>query len=265
MVGLIADNIIINLVPNIGVDWHNSWWLVALISLAIIINQIISLTWDMLPFYKKAVKRKPMRIDLKQHAFVIIGGMVGFIAMSQNLLLAVICGIVGAWVGYGFKCFGKWLTSKMVEEQKVNEVLLLYEIVSLYISSGYTMHEALSAGLYLVDSIKPALRKCLDNWSQGPQRALEKMNEELNNPETNTLIGILQRGIIIGPDKITNFLAQESETMNKIREFKTEQGLGVRPIIQTLYLIFPGLALIGVTLLPVGYHISKMLTSIRLQ
>ncbi|MCL4439640.1 MAG: hypothetical protein M1609_03310 [Firmicutes bacterium] len=85
-----------------------------------------------------------------------------------------------------------------------------------------------------------------------------------NIPEGYALSRILQRAVVIGPAKLAEFLKQESMTMESIRQHRIEQGLGIRPLVQTLYLFFPGLALIGVTLLPIGYHVAKAIMSVKL-
>lgn len=197
----------------------------------------------------------------------LIGAVLGFLAFVQSvktLWMAVIAGCIGSLIGR-LATFGyRWLKEKLTEERKAGEVLLLGEVISLYASAGYTLYDALSASVYMVNLIREPLQKALRSWSQGPQRALKRMGEEINLPEANILIGVLQRAVNIGTANIAELLGQESYTMERIRQYRIEQGLSTRPIIQAAYLIFPGLALVGVTLIPVGYHVAKMIRAIHL-
>lgn len=197
----------------------------------------------------------------------LVGALGGFVVLAQfpygvwkGFIGATLGWLVGRLTGKGYL----WLKRKVQEERRAGEVILLGEIISLYASSGYSLYDALSAGVYMVSLIREPLQKCLRSWSQGPQRALQRFAQEVNLPEANILIGVLQRGVDIGAGSIASLLSQESYTMERIRQYRIEQGLSTRPIIQTLYLLFPGLALLGVTLMPVGYHIAKMITGLRI-
>lgn len=211
--------------------------------------------------------RSPGEISREEYYAGIAGAAGGFIVCVQ-IPYGVWKGLIGALAGWlagrlmGW--FYLWLKRKLQEERRAGEIILLGEIISLYASSGYSLYDALSAGVYMVSLIRDPLQKCLRSWSQGPQRALQRFAEEVNLPEANILIGVLQRGVDIGAGNIAALLSQESYTMERIRQYRIEQGLSTRPIIQTLYLLFPGLALLGVTLMPVGYHIAKMITELRL-
>lgn len=203
-------------------------------------------------------------IDLKQYYPEILGGLIGFAVLSDYPVWAVLATVGGGAVGHLGKAAYRWLVGKVTEEKRVGEILLLYEIISIYSSAGYSLYEALSVSVYLMDLVEKPLRKCLQSWGQGPQRALAKFGEELNVPEGKALSRILQRAVVIGPGRLTDFLDRESATMEVVRQYRVERGLGVRPIVQTLYLVFPGLALMGTTLFPIGYHIANMIMSVRL-
>ncbi|MGB9804425.1 hypothetical protein [Desulfofundulus sp.] len=204
-------------------------------------------------------------VDRKKMYPVMVGALIGYSIASPNLLLAVPCAVSGGLLGYLGVVAYNWFVKKLTEEKKAGEVLLLYEVVSVYAVAGYSLYEALTAGAYLVRLIKDPLRRCLNSWGQGPERALQKLGKELGLPEADALVRILQRALVIGPGRLAEYLSQEGKTMENVRQFRIERGLGVRPIIQTLYLLLPGLALVGVTLMPVGYHISKLIMSIKLK
>ncbi|MGB9793352.1 MAG: hypothetical protein ACPLTR_12390 [Thermacetogeniaceae bacterium] len=194
----------------------------------------------------------------------ILGGAAGFLLMAKFPQWAFVFAGLGCIAGQAGKSVYRWFERKLSEEKRSGEVLLLYELIGVYASAGYSLYEALSAGAQLVDLIGEPVRKCLRSWGQGPQRALEKMGKEIGLPEAEALAKILQRATEVGSEKLADFLRQESEVMESVRQYRVESGLSVRPLIQTLYLLFPGLSLVGVTMLPVGYYISRTIMSIRL-
>ncbi|MBM7854939.1 hypothetical protein JOC37_001319 [Desulfohalotomaculum tongense] len=213
---------------------------------------------------KENIKKSKTTSVIKENYSVIMGMFVGYIVMFQYPIWAVVCSLAGGFFVYIGKKAYVWFSQKLNEEKKASEVLLLYEMISIYSSAGYSLYEALTVSLYLLDVIKKPLQRCLTNWSYGPSRALEKFRKELDVPEADVLVGIMQRAVVIGAANVASFLSHESETMERIRQYRVERRLGVRPVIQAIYLILPGLALIGVTLGPIGYHIAKTIMSIKL-
>lgn len=211
-------------------------------------------------------RRKKTQSGVSSREFypAILGAAAGFLLMAKFPQWALVSAGVGCIIGQAGKSILKWFAQKLTEEKRSGEVLLLYELIGVYASAGYSLYEALSAGAQLVDLIGEPVKRCLKSWGQGPQRALEKMGKEIGLPEAEVLVKILQRATEVGSEKLADFLRQESEVMESVRQYRVESGLSVRPLIQTLYLLFPGLALIGVTMLPVGYYISKTIMSIKL-
>lgn len=209
-------------------------------------------------------RRGVSKVSGKEYYPALLGAAMGFLLMSKYPAWALVSAGIGGILGQAGKTVFRWFAAKLTEEKRAGEVLLLYELIGVYASAGYSLYEALSASVYLVDLIEGPLRMCLRGWSQGPQRALEKLGKEIGLPEADVLIKALQRAAEVGSERLAEFLRQESEVMENIRQYRVERGLGMRPLIQTLYLLFPGLALIGVTMLPVGYYISKTIMSIKL-
>ncbi len=202
--------------------------------------------------------------NIKEYFPVILGAIIGFMVMSKYIYWAPAAAYFGGMVGFLLKKFFVKITKKFNEDKKAGEVLLLYEIVSKYATSNYPLPVALSDSVYLTNLIRDPLQKCVDTWKQGPQRALKRLGEEINTPESEALVGILLRAFEIGPANMAELLTHESEIMERLRNMRVEQGFSTRLIVQTMYLVMPGLALIGVTLVAVGYHLQKAIMSIRL-
>lgn len=215
------------------------------------------------PAFKKVMATRNVSSSRGPY-IVLVGMLIGCSVAAPDLLKGSIGAFLGGVLSFlGLKIF-KWTVKKLEEEKRVGEVLLLYEVISVYVSAGYTLYEALSAASYLVDRLEAPLKKCLNSWSQGPERALKRFGDEVGVPEAEALSRILRRALVVGAGKLAEYLSQEGKTLEASRQFRIERGLGVRPVVQTLYLFLPGLALLGVTLMPVGYHIAKAIRSIRL-
>jgi len=192
-----------------------------------------------------------------------IAAIVGFSIAPNDSLLGIAFALYGVFFLILIKKVLATIRKKLTEEKRSGEILFMYEIISIYTNAGYSLYEALCACQQYVKYNKDALNKCIMLWSQGPEKALKLFTQEVNNPEAEILSGILQRAVTIGPAKMTNVLHSESTTMEKLRLMRVEQGLGVRSIIQTIYLVFPGLALLGVTLLPIGFYITQQIRSLH--
>lgn len=239
---------------------------------AVLFFSLFVIIWEVLKavfsagFRKPSFKRQiPVKkdYDLKEYYPIIAGALAGYSIMSQKPLLALLAAFYGALVGYVGKKFYGWFMNKLKEEKRIGEIILLYEIISVYAAAGYSLLEALNAATYFLNLTKDALQKCVNSWGQGPERALDKFGKELRSVEGEALARTLKRAVEVGPSKLADFLDHESKTIENIRQYKIEQGFGARTIVQTIYLVLPGLALVGVTLLPAGYHVSKMIMSLR--
>lgn len=214
--------------------------------------------------FRLRMKQRREEINIKEYYPVVLGAIIGFTIMSNYIYWAPAAAFIGGMVGFLIKKLFEKIVHKLNEDKKAGEVLLLYEIVSKYATSNYPLPVALSGSVYLTNLIREPLQKCVDTWKQGPQRALKRMGEEINTPESEALVSILLRAFEVGPANMAELLTHESEVMERLRNMRVEQGFSTRLIIQTMYLILPGLALVGVTLVAIGYHLQKAIMSIRL-
>lgn len=235
------------------------------VCIALVLYEIIKIIVGKKP--NKRIAKSLKRVseyNIKGYFPVIIGVFIGFTIMSRHIAWAPAAAFVGGVLGFfAIKLFKK-VSDKLNEDKKAGEVLLLYEIISKYADSGYSLYAALSTGIYFTDIIKEPLQKCINMWNQGPKKAIEGFKKETNTSESDALARIIERALDVGPEKMAELLSSESDTMERLRNMRVEQGFGTRLIVQTVYLALPGLALIGVTLVPVGYYIQKAITSIRI-
>jgi hypothetical protein len=205
-----------------------------------------------------------LELKVKEYRLVLIGAILGFIALIQYPPWFFFGAWFGSISGYGYIKLRQIFEKKRKQNLRRREILLVYETVSMYSALGYSLYECLSNAMTLVDEIKVPLERCLRFWGQGSQRALMRFGKDVDLPEADVLVGILQRAANIGIESVSHILAQEGNTMEKIRAFRAEQELSKRPIILTVYLFLPGIAFLGATLMPVGYYITQMIQSINL-
>lgn len=243
---------------------NNALFLAVFFGIAVFVVEAFEILLNALGRPRRGAPGASSGVPGKEFYPSLLGAAMGFLLMAKFPPWALVSAGIGGILGQAGKSVFKWFAAKLTEEKRAGEVLLLYELVGIYASAGYSLYEALSASVYLVELIRDPLKVCLRNWSQGPQRALDKMGREIGLPEADVLVKILQRATEVGSGRLAEFLRQECEVMENVRQYRIERGLGVRPLIQTLYLLFPGLALVGVTMLPVGYYISKAIMSIKL-
>lgn len=239
------------------------------IALTAVFGSLLLISWQVLVFITsrpapKLPQKQMNNINIREYIPEITGALIGFAVMVQYPLWT----LVSTWGGILLAHLGKmgyhYFYAKLTEEKRAGEILLMFEVISIYAEAGYSLYEALRACIYLVRLNSKPLQRCIRVWGQGPQRALERFAREAGITEADALVSILKRALVVGPGKLAKFLSDESHTMEKLRQMRVEQSLGVRPIIQTLYLLFPGLALLGVTLIPIGFYIAWQITSIRL-
>lgn len=241
--------------------------------IAVIVASLSYGIWKALNLiFEGVAKRKPLvkaqeafeKAKKKEFWPEVAGAVIGFGLAPDDLLLAFALALNAVFFVIVTKKLLIYVQRKFTEEKRAGEILLMYEIISIYIGAGCSLHQALSACENFIKFNRAALRKCLLIWSQGPEIAIREFAREVNNPEADILSGILQRAIVIGSEKMAKVLSEESMTMEKMRQMRIEQGLGAKSIVQTLYLILPGLALLGVTFAPVGYYIMNQIRTLHI-
>jgi len=200
---------------------------------------------------------------IKDYIPAMIGAAVTFLLMCHSSLWAGLSVPIGASIGLLGKRLYDWFLKSAAEERRQGEVLLLYELLSIYTSNDYPMYESLDASSQLVTYLEKPIHRLLTRWGQGTDRALDMFKDELHCPEGDILVNIIKKAVVVGPKNLSAFMEGESKVMETLREFRAEGSLSIRPILQALYMALPGLALLGVTLLPIGYHIAHMISSLR--
>jgi len=120
---------------------------------------------------RTASAKRSWEMPREEYYAGLAGALGGFVVLAQ-FPYGIWKGFIGSTLGWLVgRLMGKaylWLKRKVQEERRAGEIILLGEIISLYASSGYSLYDALSAGVYMVSLIREPLQRCLRSWSQGP-------------------------------------------------------------------------------------------------
>lgn len=242
------------------------WIGIIVLSLAFGIWKALGLVFEGVAKERPLAKMRETIREARKKEFwpEVAGAIVGFGLAPDDLLAGIAFALNGVFFVILAKKLLIHLQKKLTEERRAGEVLLMYEIISIYTKAGCTLQEALNACENFVKFNRSALRKCLLNFNHEPSKALREFAKDVDNPEADILSGILQRAVVVGASKMADILSEESMTMERMRQMRIEQGLGAKAVVQTLYLILPGLALLGVTMAPIGYYIVMQIKSLHL-
>lgn len=272
---------LVNLLTNLGQGGHFVWpvvksyieghradflFLLLYICIFLVVWNVMALIFRAMSGKKLGV-RKGSPFDLgklfRQYYSEITGALIGFAVLFNGNIPFSVAGIFcGAAIGHTVKVFYGWFTEKLHEEKRLGEIITAYNILSTYAASGYSLYDGLNATAYLGNITAAAFRECVAEWGQGPARALDKLGKGLIRPEGVGLARILQRAYAVGPGKMAAFLEYESTALEEITIQNIQQGFSARALVQTLYLALPGLALVGVTMLPAGYHLTRAIMGV---
>lgn len=154
-----------------------------------------------------------------------------------------------------------WLKTAARNRQArlLEEMGLMLEILEVYSRGGSTLYEALQACLPVVQELRPALEHCLMRWGAGPEVAMREMVSRIKHPEAEGMAAVLIQVVQYDPRQAAVFLEGEYRRLEAVREEQVNQSIQRRPVYFTLYLVFPGLALLSLLMGPFAANIIKQL------
>lgn len=160
---------------------------------------------------------------------------------------------------------GVYLWLKMAAKNRqariLEEMSLMLEVLEVYSRGGSTLYEALQACLPVVQELRPALEHCLMRWGAGPEVAIREMISRIKHPEAEGMAAVLIQVVQYDPSQAAVFLEGEYRRLEAVREEQVNQSIQRRPVYFTLYLVFPGLALLSLLMGPFAANIIKQLKS----
>lgn len=190
------------------------------------------------------------------------GAAAGALALGLSRWLPAAL-IWGGGAGVGLRRLVRWARRRIGRWRRLQQVAVLYEAVDLYSQLGYPIYDALQAAALLLPELHGPVQRCLRRWGQSPIRALHELGRELDIPEAEILIAVLQQGVQVGPARLTGIMADEARQLEAIRQRIAEEQIAMRPLYLSVYTGLPGFALIGILFFPLAIRVMAMLGTLR--
>lgn len=162
---------------------------------------------------------------------------------------------IGMSIGMIISKVSKYFKTKADYMIRLKETIRLYDLVEFYTFAKYTIPQALVLAKDLTPSIKPAVERCINQWSFGPQKAIEQMGKDINVKECDIMISVLNQAVTLGTQRLSGVLGEEAGKLEDLRHGKVEAGINLKPLYQAVYLILPGIGFLGMFLFPLAYRV----------
>lgn len=163
--------------------------------------------------------------------------------------------------GTGIVFFIRGQLKKTIEKRKLAEVAVLYETVDFYTQAGYTVFQSMEFGAALTLLIKPAINRCLSAWPQGPNRALNRMADELNMPQASLLATILMYIEEAGVEMGRSSISEEAKNLEALRLSLSSLTIVSKPLYYSIYRALPLAGVGGVVVGPLTYQLVNIMTT----
>lgn len=196
--------------------------------------------------------------DRTVFAFGFAGGvLMGLLGLkTEYFWYMVLWGMAGG----GLICKGIYRFRDVTHGYAVRrQVAVLFEAVEMYLRSGMTIYQALYAARALTPALDQAVRSCLVCWPQNPELALQKFREEINVPESDVLVSLLLRIKTSGVKNLEGIIQREVHSIEKLRDAAMRMKISNRPSYYMIHRFLPGIAVLGMFIGSLLYHLSLSL------
>lgn len=210
--------------------------------------------------------RQEIRYGMITLASMLGGGAFGYL-LALGTGAAAIAGVVGAFLGMG----GSYLVRRSINDMKktriMREVAVLYETINFFTrgegdEQRFTIVQALRYAAAITPTIRPMVQRCINSWAWGPARALERFAKEVDLPEANILSSVLTHAAISGMNYGRSAIEEGSRDLEELRHSLAEIRIANKPMYYTIYRGLPLVAMGGILLGPLVYHLASMLRMI---
>jgi hypothetical protein len=161
-------------------------------------------------------------------------------------------------------CYLIKLQKGIKHNRKMKDIAVLFEAVELYMKAGYSMYQAIMLSRALVPRIRKEIDICLDYWTAGPRKALEKFKEALDIEGGEILVSLLIHMEMAGIKDLQGILTREATNIERLRRMRNEIKLSIRPIYMMVYRFLPLGAVIGIITGPLLYRTYAVLKDANL-
>lgn len=232
------------------------------------------------PFYhtmsSRARKIRPsLEMDKRRQetrdGIITLASMLGGSALGCLLAMGTgavaITGAIGAFLGMGGSYLVRRSTSDMKKTKTMREVAVLYETINFFTrgegdEQHFTIVQALRYAAVITPTIRPMVQRCINSWTWGPARALERFAKEVDLPEANILSSVLTHAAISGVSYSRAAIEEGSRDLEELRHSMAEIKIANKPMYYTIYRGLPLVAIGGILLGPLVYHLGTMLKMI---
>ncbi len=198
----------------------------------------------------------------KDDKYALISGAVGGVLLALlGLGTSYLWGLmfVGLLGGIGV-CKGLFTFRRTAElYAKRRQVAVLFEAVEMYLRSNMSLVQALYAAKSLTPLLNNAVRSCIVRWPSNPENALENLRKDIGVPEADVLVSLLLRINITGLKNLEGVIQREAQNIDKLRNVAARMKISSRPMYFMLHRALPAIAILGMFLGSMFYHLAQSL------
>lgn len=121
--------------------------------------------------------------------------------------------------------------------QKLKEAILMYDAVSIYVSKGDNLYQALEKSLPMLMTLKPAVEKCLKKYHYNPIQALDDLEKDMDFDEAGVLTSVFMQ--IDSTGQGAHISGPEAIRLENIRKSLYKTNISLRPMYQQIQLYLP--------------------------
>lgn len=209
---------------------------------------------------KRFFKTKKTSILSNKHKMLVLAMAVALIGTAKEIKQIPKLMIFGMLIGLVIIYVYQKTAIASMKAKKLKEAAILFEAIELYTKTGYSLYQAIRTSRILVNEIRPAIDSCLNYWNAGANKALQKLREELNLEEIDTLILLLINMESSGAKELENTIGKVAFNMEDLQNMKAQIKIANKPLIFVIYRMLPLASIAGIItggLLYRTYHVLE--------
>ncbi|MDN5375114.1 MAG: hypothetical protein PWQ39_154 [Thermacetogenium sp.] len=198
-----------------------------------------------LPSFKMASGSTGLKAD---NRFLKFGATAGFLVgliLSWGTHYALFAAVVGGAIGVFAVETAARLRERSWVDARRQEIVVLFDTIELYMRAGMTAQHALAAAKVLTPNLRTAVNRALMYWPSGSAKALEILRREINLPEGEILVSLLNQIVQSGVENLEGVIRRESRRLEQMRDAAEKARITLKPLYLVLYRALPLVASLG--------------------
>lgn len=187
-------------------------------------------------------------------AFTLLGWFIGFWSGGNVSLAAGMAGL-----GYLLPEFALRVQRRAFRQKVLREISMFWELLEVYLTSGHSLLEALKSSAVGLDVLRNPVERCALRWGEGATVALEGLRREINMAEMDLVANALRQAVDYSPQSLAAYLAQESATLERVRQEYVNGVIAMRSQYIALYALLPASGLLLLFLGALAYRTTRFL------